>query len=376
MRLIATMNCKPGMRLGKPIYTSKGQTLVNYQAELTAKIISRLHTMGYEYLYIDDPRTEDIYIEDAIRMETRMALRMSIERIMSQVASQPTALSSGQLSISSACADSLTMVMHDLMDAPDDIIMLTNASPPQSNLYNGHFVQHAVNVCVFAAKIGTILGLSSKDLAAFSLGALLHDIGNLRLNPDILYKPSSLTVEEYKHIRLHAELGFDMLKNEPGIPITSALCALNHHERIDGTGYPNKLKGSEIHSFARWVGIIDAYDAMTNPRPHRKALLPHEAMEILYTGACTLYDYDKVELFRKKLAIFPVGLSVSLTSGEHGIVSRINREYIQRPVVRILSDSTGFPLKQPYEVDLSRKLNVMINRIGEPVAMSNMHNPL
>jgi HD-GYP domain-containing protein (c-di-GMP phosphodiesterase class II) len=261
------------------------------------------------------------------------------------------------------------MVINDLKDPKDDTIMLINVNSPQNEKVVGHFLQNAINVCVYATKIGISEGLQAKDLMALSLGALLHDIGNIRVSQEILQKPASLTRGEYDLVKQHCEYGFDMLKNEPGIPMTAALCALMHHERINGSGYPNGLKGSEIHPYARWIGLIDAYDAMTNPRPYRKALLPHEAMEILFANAGTLFDLEKVELFRNKVAIFPIGLSVSLSTGEQGIVAKVNANCLQRPVVRVLNDCTGSPIKQPYDIDLSKKLHVMISRIGDNIAV-------
>lgn len=368
MRLISTLECKPGMKLGKPVYSSTGQKLVANQMELTESIIARLNGMGYEYLYIDDPSTEGIFIEDSIRIETRMALRLSLERLLNQLSIHPVALLDGRLSVYNLCWESISMVMNDLKNPRDDTIMLIQVGSPSKGSAIGHFIQNAIDVCVFATKIGISQGYYGKDLMALSLGALLHDIGNFRLSQDVLLKPGALTEGEFNHIKQHSELGFELLKNEPGIPASAALCALMHHERINGSGYPNGLKGEEIHPFARWVGLIDAYDAMTNPRPYRKALLPNVAMEILYAGAGTLYDLDKVELFRKKLAIFPVGLPVLLSTGEQGIVARINRDFIQRPVVRVLKDPNGVAIRQPYEIDLSQKLNIMIDQIGESVA--------
>lgn len=362
MKLVSTSDCTPGMRLGKPVYTASGQTLVNRNTVLTEAMIERLGRMGYEYLYIDDPGTDDIYIEDAISMETRMALRLSLEQLMDRVvrhADKP-----GQLSISRLCWDSVTMVIQDLKYPHDDTIMVINVHPPSQDQPREHFIQNAINVCVYATKIGISQGLAGRDLMAFCLGGLLHNIGNLLLSQDILNKPSSLTPEEYSHIKRHCEIGYELLRNEPGLPPEVALCALMHHERIDGSGYPNGLKGNEIHPFARWIGLIDAYDAMTNPRPYRKAIVPHEAMEILYTQAGTLYDYDKVDLLRRKLAIFPVGLQVKLSTGHTGIVSKINPSFISRPVVRIITDETGSPLNAPQDLDLSKQLNVVISEVG------------
>lgn len=369
MKLISTRECKPGMKLGRPIYSASGQTLLNHKMELTASMIQRLNAMGYDYIYVDDPSMEGIYIEDSIQLETRIALRLSLEQLIDRVTNTPTVLMEGRLSVSELCWDAIHMVVKDLQSPRQDIIMITNVNAPKTEKVVGHFIQNAINVCVYATQIGIQQGIQGKDLMALSMGALLHDIGSLRLSQEILQKPRALTSSEYQHIKQHAELGFQMLKNEPGIPITSALCALMHHERIDGSGYPNGLKGDEIHPFARWIGLVDAYDAMTNPRPYRKAMLPHVAMEILYAGAGTLYDYDKVDFFRKKLAIFPVGLHVTLSTGEQGVVSRVNPDSVHRPVIRILKDALQRELSQPYEIDLAQQLHIMIEQIDDNIAV-------
>lgn len=363
MKLVSTLDCRPGMKLGKPVYTAQGQTLVNSKTELTDVMIKRLGQMGYEYLYIDDPNTDDIFIEDAISMETRMALRLSLERLMDQFKRKP--IRAGEMYISHLCWDSVTMVINDLRNPKDDTIMLINVNSPRQERPRGHFIQNAINVCVYATKIGITEGMSGKDLVAFSLGGLLHDIGNLQLSQEILQKPAALTRGEYDYIKRHCEIGYDLLRHEPGIPEATALCALMHHERVDGSGYPSGLKGSEIHPFARWIGLIDAYDAMTNPRPYRKAILPHDAMEMLYADAGNRYDYDKVDLLRKKLAIFPIGMQVRLSTGQLGIVSKINPTFIHRPVVRILTDESGAPVSHPQDLDLSVHLNVIITDVGD-----------
>ncbi|MEX1030024.1 MAG: HD-GYP domain-containing protein [Paenibacillaceae bacterium] len=363
MRLISMAECKPGMRLGKPIYSNTGQTLINFRTELTDSMISRLSRMGYEYVYIDDPNTEGIFIEDTIKMETRMALRMTMEKLLSETVQNPMAINEGRVPMWSMCWNSVSMVVNDLRDARNDSIMLIHANSPKNVV--GHFMQNAINVCVYATKIGILEGLQGKELIGFSLGALLHDVGNLQIPLNILEKPAQLTGTEFDRVKKHCVIGYDMLKKEPGMPLIAAYCALMHHERMDGSGYPFGLKGLETHPYARWIGIIDAYDAMTNPRPYKKALLPHEAMEILYAGSGSLYDHEKVELFRNKVAIFPVGLSVLLNTGESGIVSKVNIHCMQRPVIRILNDADGFVLKQSYEIDLSSQLHVMITGIGE-----------
>ncbi|GAA3412938.1 hypothetical protein GCM10020370_67140 [Paenibacillus hodogayensis] len=169
-------------------------------------------------------------------------------------------------------------------------------------------------------------------------------------------------------MKKHPEYGFQLLKDAPGIPVLSAQCALQHHERVNGSGYPYGLKKHETHSFSQWIGLLETYDSLTHPRAHRDALLPHQAIELLYSGAGTLYDMDKVKLFRNKVSIFPLGLTVQLSSGESGIVSKVFPDYKHRPVVRVLKDRSGTTLKEPYEIDLSRHLSIMIDRVGEASA--------
>ncbi|MDF2667968.1 MAG: histidine kinase [Paenibacillus sp.] len=365
MRLIPTHLCVPGMRLGKPIFNSEGQILVGYQYQLSQNVINKLQKMGIEYLHIEDTHTDDIIIEDLIKEETRINLRSTLLHILDRVASTSydPRTSNGQLY--KLCSKSVSMVVDDLQH--HDTIMLMNMNVFQSSAYEQHFIQKSMNICVYATKFGMLEGYNREELDAFSLGALLHDIGNLKIPREILTKKSTLSPAEFAEIKKHTEYGFKLLKEEPGIPIEVAYCAMQHHERINGTGYLHGLKGDEIHPYAQWIGLFDTYDSLTHPRAHREAMLPHQAIEVLYGGAGTLFDIHKVRQFRNRVALFPIGLSVELNSGETGIVSKINNEFKHRPVVRVLRNPYGEPLKQPYEIDLSRHLNIMIFRVGEAV---------
>lgn len=368
MRLIPIYMCQPGMRLGKPIFNSEGQILVGYQFQLTQTIITRLQKMGIDYVYIEDPNTEDILIEEGIKEETRMHLRATLQSMMETFGSSSYDTRFGNAQLFRSCSKSVSMVMEDLRYDKNDAFMLMNMHMFPSNDYAQHFIQKSMNVCVYATKIGMSEGYVGDDLIAFSLGALLHDVGSLKISREILNKRGTLSPFEYEEVKKHPEYGFKLLKDEPGIPLLAAHCVLQHHERVDGSGYPYGLKKHEIHSFAQWVGLLETYDSLTHPRAHREALLPHQAIEILYGGAGTLYDLDKVKFFRNKVSIFPLGLSVQLSSGESGIVSKVMADYKHRPVVRVLKDSNGAVLKQPYEIDLSRNLSIMIDRVGEATA--------
>ncbi|MNE45403.1 Cyclic di-GMP phosphodiesterase response regulator RpfG [compost metagenome] len=149
----------------------------------------------------------------------------------------------------------------------------------------------------------------------------------------------------------------------------AAHCAYQHHERLNGSGYPRNLVGNQIHEFARWIAITDTYDALTTHRVYRSAMLPHQAMEIIYGGCGDLYEKEMLEMFRDHVAIYPLGMGVTLSTGEKGVVAKIHSDIPQRPVVRVLTDPMGADLKSPHDVDLKQVLSVVITKVE---AISNL----
>ncbi|MFC5450727.1 HD-GYP domain-containing protein [Paenibacillus aestuarii] len=369
MRIIPTALCQPGMRLGKAIFTEEGQILIGYQVELSSLMLKKLKQLGIHHLYIEDPRTDDIVIQDPIQEETRATVRSSLGKIFekfSPTAGLSSSSSKNSASLAKAFTDSMSQILDELYERKKDPVMLTmlNMLPPTN--MEQHFCQNALNVCLYATKLAMAQGSYNYDeLMAIGLGALLHDVGSIHVPVQLLQKSSGLTSSEYVEVQKHVMYGYHMLKNETSIPAIAAQCALQHHERMDGSGYPYSLQGEQIHPYARWVGMLDSYDAMIHARTYRQAIPPHHALEVLYANAGKLYDINMVKLFRNNVAIYPLGLSVTLSNGAEGIVSRLNSHSMQRPVVRILKTPSGQELKEPYEVDLSSTLNVMIEGIGE-----------
>jgi HD-GYP domain-containing protein (c-di-GMP phosphodiesterase class II) len=192
---------------------------------------------------------------------------------------------------------------------------------------------------------------------------MLHDIGKTQISMQVLLKPGALTAYEFEEMKRHTERGYYLLKDEPNIPLLAAHCAYQHHERINGSGYPRGIRGNEIHEYAKWIGIVDSYDAMTNHRIYKDAMLPHQAVEALYSGSDILYDTSMLQLFRDKVAIYPIGLTVKLNTGQSAIVSDINSTCVHRPIIRVITDEEGLELKAPFDMDLTRHLNVLISKI-------------
>ena len=159
---------------------------------------------------------------------------------------------------------------------------------------------------------------------------------------------------------MHTEYGFEILRKDPSVSLLSAHCALQHHEKLDGTGYPRGLKGDEIHPYGKILAVADVFDALTSNRPYRKAMLPHEAMEILYGETYTHFDPKYVKTFQRSVATYPVGLTVKLNTGETGVVVHYEMGAPNRPTVRVLNDPTGDSVDKPYEIDLAKHPSIMI----------------
>ncbi|WP_379160766.1 HD-GYP domain-containing protein [Paenibacillus sp. sgz5001063] len=353
MRLVSVNRLQAGMKLGKKIYNDEGLVLLADGVELTDAMIKRLAKIDIGYIYIEDSLTEDVEITGMLQDETRNQA-LKVVRNQFQQMSGVSGIAKGFYHLDKKFSGVMDSILDDLATQDDPMIMLLDMHTADNYLY-----AHSLNVCLYTLVLGIAHGYSREELRVIGLGALLHDIGKTQIPLKIVQKPGMLSDEEFRHMQAHTEIGYRILKDEPNIPLLAAHCALQHHERIDGSGYPRGLKGPQIHEYAKWLGVADSYDAMTSNRIYKKAMLPHQAVEALYVGSGTLYEQKQLELFRDRVAIYPLGLTVKLSTGESGVVVKIDPSTPHRPVVRVLNGPEGEP-SAPYELDLGSKLSVVI----------------
>ncbi|OXM15245.1 hypothetical protein CGZ75_00405 [Paenibacillus herberti] len=356
MILMPLSMCRPGMRLARKVLSGEGLVLLGENMELTARIIARLHDCHINFLYIQDEATRDIEVRELISEDTMRVAMTEIRSSFSQMMNSPVRRRGAAYPfVGSQLRDVMNRVIDDLSAHKESVVMLMNMASVDNYLY-----QHSLNVCVYTTMLGINYGYSRDELTTLGMGALLHDIGKTCIPVELLKKPGLLTLDEYEEMKRHTEYGYDILRREAGIPALAALCALQHHERLDESGYPFGLKGKEIHEFSKWIGMVDSYDAMTTNRIYREPMLPHQAVEALYAGTGTQYEQSMVQLFRDKVAIYPVGMTVRLQTGEVGVVVDVRADCPHRPVVRVLQDDGGIRLRAPYEIDMSLQLTSMI----------------
>ncbi|MDQ0191841.1 HD-GYP domain-containing protein [Paenibacillus wynnii] len=358
MRLVSVNQLQAGMRLGKKIFNDEGLTLLAEGAELTTPIINRLAKMDIGYIYIEDALTDDVIISGMLQDETRNQA-LKVIRNQFQDMSGASTITKGFYHLDKKFSKIMDYILDDMSSQVDPMIMLLDMHTADNYLY-----VHSLNVCLYTLVLGIAHGYSKSDLKVIGLGSLLHDIGKTQIPVKIVQKPGMLNDEEFRHMQAHTEIGYRILKEEPNIPLLAAHCALQHHERIDGSGYPRGLTGPQIHEYAKWLGVADSYDAMTSNRIYKKAMLPHQAVEALYVGSGTLYEQKQLELFRDRVAIYPLGLTVKLSTGESGVVVKIDPSMPHRPVVRVLTGAEGETVT-PFEYDLSKALSVVISDVAD-----------
>lgn len=343
MRRIKITWAKPGDILGYPIFRKDGAILLNTGVRLTKEYIEQLKALGVTHIYIQDEISKDIEILDPISIQTRMeALKVIEDNYYRSCKGLPLD------------AKAIKKVVNDIVE---EILsseqVLLNLRDIRS--YDNYLFSHSLGVTVLSIVMGKNIKRDEKFLRDLGIGCMLHDIGKLDIPKEILDKPEKLTEEEFEIVKFHTQYGYRRILDQDGeLPATSAHVAWEHHERIDGTGYPRGLKGEKIHIFSRISGVADVYDAMTVDRVYRKAYPPNEAVEFIMGASGTLFDYEVVKAFLKSIAPYPVGDIVLLSTEEVAIVVDINRDFPLRPVLRVIKDD-GWE-----DIDLMSKTNISI----------------
>lgn len=208
---------------------------------------------------------------------------------------------------------------------------------------------HCLNSALIAGVFGTWLGLSQEDTLLLIQCGFFYDIGKLKLPQDLLWKPGKLTDLEFTKLKTHTMLGFNILKdcdmNEHVIKAT-----LMHHERCDGSGYPSKLRSAQIDVFAKYIAIIDAYEAMTSARTYRLSLNPFQVIANFEWAGYDKFDESILKPILSHIAATQLGLNVRLSNDVEAEIIRINEENLSRPVLK----------SQDQEIDLAKEHDLNI----------------
>lgn len=315
-------------------------------------------TIGVQYVIIDPSLGKDMVMKEATGSiantepltDDLSAARMVRSEAITTLQSVFEGIKTGSCIDNEAVKKTVASLLNILLYQHETMLSLIHMQG-----HNGDMFAHAVNVCAFSLIVGKSQGYAIHQLEKLGGGALLHDIGELRLPRNLLSKRGIYDEPERRLVQQHPLLGVNILSESDGIHEDSLRIVGEHHERIDGSGYPAGLIGANISPFSEIVGIVDLYDAMLSSREGRPPLLPAQAIKELYRiSLAGSVDRYWTQCIIRCLGIYPVGSVVELDTGEVAIVIATNANEALRPTVRIIYDAVHeIGPTPPCDIDLA-----------------------
>jgi len=343
--------------------------------------ISKIRAAGIKDLYIDTSRGAD-----APHAPTEAEVRRSVEREMLEVASQPapqTAVSAAEemsraTKIYEAAGKAVRDVMRDVRlgkavevaeveavveDITSSVIRNSGAliSLLRLKTADDYTFLHCVAVGTLMVTFTRATALDTETVRQAGIGGLMHDLGKMQVPDAVLNKPGKLTDDEFALIKRHPEAGHRILVEAGGVGPIPLDITLHHHERIDGSGYPEKLPGDQITLLAKMSAIVDVYDAITSDRCYHRGMAPTDALRKMFEWSKFHFDEKLVHQFMRTIGIYPVGTLVRLESGRLGVVIEQTEGNLLAPRVRAFFSTRSNVYIPPEVLDLARGADRIVN---------------
>ena len=358
MRLISLDVLQPGMIIANTIWNESGRPLIQKDVVVSQQIINRLKQLNIKYVYIEDKISKGIEVRESIPVEKRLGAVKKITESFIKLKGVEGKKASYILDQQSTEIGKLVDGLLDsILNSKEMLTIITD-----SFLYDEYLYQHSFQVTLYSLAIAKELGYPHKELKLIGIGAMLHDVGKLQIPTSILFKPGRLTDEEFETMKQHTTFGFDILRNLHSISLLVAHCAFQHHERLDGSGYPRGLVEKDIHPYAKILAIADVFDAVTSDRVYRNKMLPSEGIQLIESGSGKIFDKKCVEAFKRCIVHYPNGTIVLLTDGRRGVVAKQNLNNSSLPLVRIFEENNTL-VKSTYMINLEEHPQVLIEKI-------------
>ena len=332
MRLLGISYVKEGDVVAKNIYDTKLNLLVTAGRKLDNNFIKKLKKANVTYVYIDDEISKNIGIEsivdDTFKLKTVSILKKIYENQMKNQ-DKLIAITDGDIS---DLKDLIDGFVDDIYASRERKYFSTEIMGQDMYTYN-----HCIEVAILSLKIGHHMGLDRERLNRLGIGALLSDVGKAKVPQELINKKGLLNAIEFEEVKKHVLYGYNMIKGSVNLTPHSKQVVYMHHEKLDGTGYPEGFKGENIPLMARIVAVADIFDAIASDRTYSNRRSVGETIEILRAVAGTKLDSDVIFSLNAVVEVYPPGTLVELTNGVTGIVIS-NNPSPTRPIVGVITD--------------------------------------
>jgi HD-GYP domain-containing protein (c-di-GMP phosphodiesterase class II) len=340
------------MILARAIYDGSGTLILDTGTVLDAIHLPVLPRLEVKEIIVQDGRVDDVIIVPLISEETEAHAVRLLHQLMDS--NRGKLLEHIKLDV-----QAIDRVVKELIQDFYSVFMGEINIEGCLSLGNYDFI-HPVKVAGLSILMGKQAGYSRAELNNLGIAALLQNIGYIGVSQGILTNLDPDAQEKSPEFRKHVETGYQILSRQRDLAPKVAEAVLHHHERWDGSGYPQKLKGSQISPFARIIAIASTYHALISRHRNQPAYPPPEAAEYISAYSGELFDPEMVQIFLRNVPFYPKGVSVKLNTGEIGIVTDSNIGYIGRTKVRVCYSRDNLELAKPVDVDLSLPENQSI----------------
>lgn len=346
-----------GRRVNKHVYTDEGHLLLSKGTVVNSSILSRLEDHAINTTALFDSLTKGIdntgLVDDKQMEESICVVKKVFEYVLFEDANGVSStIPNEYIKLVESVIDDLIDSLSTTGDLLYTVSDMVKASP--------YTYKHSINVTVLSILTAKALDYCDIDIRNIALGAFLHDIGKMIVDPLLIEKPSALTDQERIEVQRHPELGYNLLKNLDALSYTTKQIVLLHHEKLDGTGYPYGLKGIEIPEFVRIVTLCDMYDAMTTDRVYRNKMPIYTVLEILMRDSVYKLDSNVYRHMTENICIHPPGSGVVLSDGRIGIVSFYRTTNPSRPHIRVIDLNTDITNIRVENVNLEKTHTLFI----------------
>ena len=334
---------KDGMVLGQSLFNTAGGSYLVKGQPVTIDYIRKLRQIGIQSVTVTsmDPAHKLPPPPDVIEEKTRINAISTVYNTFQSIEENGTLDTTALQRVTDS-------IVFDLFENRNNLVQLTDI-----RAHDAYTFAHSVNVAVLSAMMGMLCHMPRDEISLITLGGLLHDLGKVDVSSAILTKNRGLSDREFKIMKNHPLDGSRRILNVSDLPKKSILAAIaaQHHEHIDGSGYPNGITGNEMHHYAKITAIADVYDALTSERPYKKAYMPNIAYNIMHNINKGQFDQDLLDTFFNNVALYPEGVVLKTTFG-FAVVKESRFGRTTTPIIILFADTNGKLLNERSVIDL------------------------